>query len=86
MTAVIQVEALLNSRPLTYMSSDDLVEALTPSHLRRILTLPDVPPAKEEDEYIPTSNTDVLTHKMRHLINSFWKRWQREYVNFRTKK
>ena len=50
-TAVIEVEALLNSRPLTYMSSDDVIQPLTPSHLlcgRRVLTLPDEPGDEEE--------------------------------------
>ena len=28
-----QVEAVINSRPLTYISSDDLTESLTPFHL-----------------------------------------------------
>jgi hypothetical protein len=42
LTAVIEVEAIVNSRPL--YSSDDLEEPLTPSHLligRRALSLPD---------------------------------------------
>jgi hypothetical protein len=46
MTAVIEVEGIINSRPLTYMSSGEMLEPLTPSHLlcgRRILTLPDPP-------------------------------------------
>lgn len=44
LTAVIEVEAILNSRPLSYVSADDLDEPLTPSHLlvgRRLLSLPD---------------------------------------------
>ena len=44
MTAVIEVEAILNSRPLSNVSVDDLDEPLTPSHLlvgRRLLSLPD---------------------------------------------
>ena len=43
-TLLIEVEAVLNSRPLTYVSADDVDEPLTPSHLLvgyQILTLPD---------------------------------------------
>ncbi len=44
LTAITEVEAVINSRPLSYISMDDLEEPLTPSHLlvgRRILSLPD---------------------------------------------
>jgi hypothetical protein len=40
---VIEVEAILNSRPLTYVSTEELNEPPTPSHLifgRRMLSLP----------------------------------------------
>jgi len=43
-TAVVEVESIINSRPLTYLSPCDLDEALTPSHLitgRRVINLPD---------------------------------------------
>jgi len=42
--ALVEVEAIVNSHPLTYVSSDDLGEPLTPLHLlvgRRLLSLPD---------------------------------------------
>ena len=43
-TALMEVEAILNSRPLSYISSEDLEEPLTPAQMltrRRILSLPD---------------------------------------------
>ena len=44
LTAVTEVEAIVNSGPLSYVTSDDVEEPLTPSHLligRRVLSLPD---------------------------------------------
>ena len=44
LTVLTEVECILNSRPLTYLYSDDLEEPLTPSHLirgRRLLSVPD---------------------------------------------
>ena len=44
LTAVVEIEAVINSRPISYVSSADFEEPLTPSHLvvgRRLLNLPD---------------------------------------------
>ena len=44
-TALAEIEAVLNSRPLSYVSGNDMEEPITPSHLivgRRILDLPDI--------------------------------------------
>ena len=87
LTAVTEVEMVINSRPLTYVSSDDLQEPLTPSHFltgRRTLSLPDslcYGHDMEDDEVELTQ--DLLTKRMRHLnvvLNQFWKRWSREYL------
>ena len=72
---------MLNSRPLTYISSEDAEEPLTPSHLLvgyRILTLPD-PSVPADSDYSPVA----LTRRMNHLANTlarFWKRWKSEYL------
>ena len=45
LTALAEVEMILNLRPLSYVSSEDLEELLTPSHLligQRALNLPDL--------------------------------------------
>ena len=83
LTLVIEVEAVLNSRPLSYISTEDLEEPLTPSHLmtgHRILSLPD-PTIPEEPDYNPSPKD--LTRRMEHLIQAcanFWRRWKREYL------
>ena len=87
-TIVIEIEAVINSRPLTYLSSSDTEEALTPSHLltgRRIISLPDhlshISEPEDEDFEIDSSQ---LTRRMKHLanvLNHFWKRWKSEYLN-----
>lgn len=82
-TLLAEVEATLNSRPLTYPDEDDLEEALTPSHLvtgYRILSLPDST-TEEDEDYNPTP--EGLTRRMKHLAqiqDNFWRRWKREYL------
>ena len=85
LTSVTEVEMILNSRPLTYQSSDDVEEALTPSHLligRRVLTLAD-PAAVDEFDPSAEHTRDDLTRRMKHLsqtVGDFWKRWRSEYL------
>ena len=52
LTVVVKIECVLNSRPLTYVSSEDTEEPLTSSHLltgRRLLSLPDKFAVTEEE-------------------------------------
>ena len=80
-TILIEVEAVLNSRPLAYVEAEGIEEALPPSHLmlgRRIHTLPDPVISKT-----PVSNVDTLTRRFRYLTklsSHFWNRWHREYL------
>ena len=85
-SALIEVEGIINSLPLTYVSSDDLEEPLTPSHLlvgRRLLSLPDgVGITEDNDDDFCVSDT-TLQKRARHLnnvINHFWNRWVKEYL------
>ena len=85
LTTLAEVEMILNSRPLSYISSDDSEEPLTPSHLvmgRRVLNLLDYVLCYNEDEDFTVSR-DVLTKRMKHLsrvLSHFWKRWRDEYL------
>ena len=86
-TAVVEVESIINSRTLTYISPCDLDEALTPSHLitgRRVINLPDdlVYCADLEDADF-TVNQEQLTKRVKYnnlVLNHFWRRWCPEYL------
>ena len=59
LTLVVQVEAVIKSRPLTYVLSEDVTETLTPSHLLvgyRILSLPD-PTILDDPDHTPETFT-----------------------------
>jgi len=80
---VTEVEAILNSRPLTYFFSTDLEEVLTPHFLigRQVLSIPDGAKIMSDPEF-DVSPVD-LTQRMSHLnglLNQFWKRWKSEYL------
>ena len=76
---VTQVEAIMNSRLLTPISSDlNDLEALTPGHFligRQLNCLPE--PADEEDNQINCSNR---WKRIQAVQKSFWSRWKREYL------
>jgi len=88
LTALTEIESVINSRPLSYVSANDLEEPLTPSHLlvgQRILNLADHLgfPYDLGDEDFSTDSTQ-LTRWMRHLnntLNHFWHRWRSEYLS-----
>ena len=85
LTAFTEVEAIVNSRPLSYLSSEDLTEPLTLSHLlagRRILSLPDSSGANTDanDEIFVVSSED-LNFRLQHLtraLDYYWVQWRDE--------
>ena len=85
LTVVTEVEAVLNSRPLTYVSSEDMEEPLTPSHLMigyRVMSLPD-PPTVDSDDPNFDESPDSLKGRFKHLLivtKRFWNRWRKEYL------
>ena len=84
-TLLVEVEGTLHSRPLTYVSSDDVEGPLTPFHLiygRGIISLPKVTPGREVSLNQAASSNDGPTRRkyLRLLLNHFWKRWRKEYV------
>ena len=88
LTLTVEIEAIINSRPLSYLSAADLEEPLTPSHLlvgRRLLNLPDhlgyVNTPTDEDFEL---TNEQMTGRVRFLVstvNQFWERWRTEYLS-----
>ena len=80
-TTIIDVEGIINSRPLTYAYDNDVEEILTPSHLllgRRLLST-----FEEPFDGGSAVNNAVLTKRMRYLKSlseHYWKRFRDEYL------
>ena len=77
-TLMCEVEAILNSRPLTKISDDPSdLQALTPNHLLLLRAGPSFPPGtfSREDQY-----TNKRWKQVQYLSDVFWKRWTREYL------
>lgn len=86
-TVVTEVEAIINDRPLTYVSSDGRdPESLCPSHLlhgRRLTCLPYPNELRIDSlEGCENSRSDICrsAEQKRLLIQHFWKRWTQEYL------
>ena len=79
LTVIVECETIINSRPLTFVYSDDVEEPLTPGHLlhgRRILSLPEV-----ADVTVQELNRENMTRRAKYLstlLVHFWRRWKKE--------
>ena len=77
-TLFCEVEAIVNSRPITTASEDpDDLKPLTPNHLLLMKVQPVLPP-------ILTSKMDMYARRrwkqVQYLADLFWRRWTREYL------
>ena len=89
-TMTTEIEAVLNDRPITYISSDiSDPEPLTPAHLLyglRIVTLPypstDGSEIDDPDYGSTSTGTDLRTRVARHaqVLQHFQQRWKQEYL------
>ena len=78
-TLLCEVECIINSRPLTTMSSDpDDLEPLTPSHALTLKPRPTYPPPgvfMDADLYARRR-----WRRVQSLLEVFWSRWKREFL------
>ncbi|CAG4951544.1 unnamed protein product [Colias eurytheme] len=77
-TVLTQVEACLNSRPISQMSNHpEDPQPLTPAHFLVGEPLVSVPEANYEDSNVNSLKRWQLTQRM---SQDFWRRWSREYL------
>lgn len=78
-TVLVQIEAVLNSRPMYPMSSDpNDFSPLTPAHF--LIGRPLTTPAERD---VTTAMLPTLSRykRVEQLRQSFWKRWSMEYIS-----
>ena len=78
-TLTIEIEAIINSRPLTPISTDpnDFI-ALTPGHFLIGESLNSLP--EPDLKSVPVNRLSRWQH-LTHLKQHFWERWNKEYLN-----
>ncbi|XP_061707388.1 uncharacterized protein LOC133517655 [Cydia pomonella] len=77
LTTLAQIEALVNSRPLTALSSDPAEpSALTPAHFLNTAPLLSLPAPLVESGNL--RDRHALLDK---IVQSFWQRWRAEYLH-----
>ncbi|XP_055615136.1 uncharacterized protein LOC129761441 [Toxorhynchites rutilus septentrionalis] len=85
-TLVVEVEGIVNSRPLTYLPiSSEESEALTPNHFL-LGSSSGVRQQAEADDSVAVLQASF--HQIQQHLDTFWRRWLREYLptlNKRTK-
>ncbi|XP_070549130.1 uncharacterized protein [Ptychodera flava] len=77
-TLFCEVEAIINSRPITRLSEDpNDLEALTPNNLLMLKPKQALPPGlfQKNDSYVRRRWRQV-----QYLADIFWKRWMKEYL------
>ncbi|CAK1595921.1 unnamed protein product [Parnassius mnemosyne] len=80
-TLLYQIEACLNSRPMTVINGDDLSDPmpLTPGHFligEPIISIPD-------DNYEHTNRSSLTRWQLvQKMTQNFWRRWSQEYLSY----
>ncbi|XP_043498391.1 uncharacterized protein LOC122521611 [Polistes fuscatus] len=81
LTNVLEIEAILNSRPGSLSNNPNDLRALTPGHLLIDDSFTSLP----EDDYreIPSGRLSQWKH-VQQMKQHFWNRWNKEYLNEQT--
>ena len=77
-TVLTDIEAMINSRPLSYIGDDiDDGAVITPAHLAIGRPLGCIPDVRKQDTGVSLSQRYRYQQR---VLNHFWQRWLREYL------
>ena len=76
-TAMVIIEGIINSRPISHVDLDDGLEALTPSHFLCSSAAREISPT-----FSPTSSTMRKWRDLSKILDSFWTRYLEEVTPF----
>ena len=86
-TILTEVEVIINLKPLSYFSSEDIEELLTPSHSltgHHTLSLPDgqviVDINGDKDFTINQQDINGRMSTLKQILAEFWDRWHNGYL------
>ncbi|XP_065206647.1 uncharacterized protein LOC135836015 [Planococcus citri] len=80
-TALAEIAATLNDRPLTYVVKNDLDEIITPNHfLKSYFTVNDIPEQAEANATPAAAHTIKLFKQSNEITNRFWAVWRTAYL------
>ena len=81
-TVLVQIENMMNTRPLTYLSEENCDEHITPSHLMYGRNINRRNIVNDNDNVITLDKTLIKT-RLKHVTavsNHFWNRFYKEYL------
>ena len=81
-TVLVQIENMMNTRPLTYLSEENCDEHITPSHLMYGRNINRRNIVNDNDNVITLDKT-LITTRIKHVtavLNHFWNRFYKEYL------
>ena len=81
-TVIVEIEGILNRRPLTILSADSRdLEPLTPAHILHPATFRTTNPAVLPVDGESTEDLSSAWRRAQSRVNAFWKAWRRDYLS-----